>query len=657
VSEEPPAAGPEPPSRPPVPAAGSRRIGPFATLVAPGAACLALDLLRRPERVLAFDAAHAIGYAVTTFLAGLLWAALLAAAAMRGSRFRGAAAGVFVTLFGLAAGVQHAFFARYNVYASFDTAFWSDSFPLVLVASFPRGVTGTLLPVAVAAIAAIALVRAARVVLRLPDELRRTLPFSAGLMLVVLFLIPVSYRVSIQSSAPEAIYLHSLSSYVGERLRAARAPADPTLVRVQLRSPAPLPRLEPAPAAPRNVLFLLHESQRADSICSAFTPDCRLPAAATNPLLPARYPFLQMRAAASSTAVAVSNLWAGVDPIGSHAALHAAPLLWEYAAAAGLDTAYWTSQNLMFGNARLYVQDLPLAHFVSATHLDPGADTLTGASDDLLTDHVIARWSELREPFFAVAHYSNLHRPRRVDPAFSPYQPASDAVADSLEGKNHYKNAVHLSDRAVARLIAHVRASPSGRRTVIVYTSDHGESLAEHDNEIEHSSTVYDEEIHVPAWIDAPDGTLSQRERTSLAAKRDTYLVQYDLAATLLDLMGLWDTPALAPFRDRILGAPLSRPETYDRPVPLTNVSWVWEYRYPNWGMIQGPMKVLALPGDDHYRCHDLESDPAERDDLGEAACADLVRAARERFRILPRDMPSHIRSRPDIWGPWPPRR
>ncbi len=648
-----PASDSEPSPRPP----GRRRplAAAVAALLAPGLLSVALDLARRPRRIFAFDAVHAAGYWTTSLLVTLLWAALLAAAAVPRSRLRGAAAGLFAALFALSCGVQQAFFSRYNVYASFDTAFYSDSFPLVLVAAFPRGVTGTLLHVAAASVLAVGFLAAARTLVRPRGDLRTIAPTSAAALLLVVFTMPVSYRVSIQSSAPDAVYLHGLTSYLGERLRAARTPDNPTLVRVQLRSPTPLPRLEATPPAPRNVLFLLHESQRADATCIAYSADCTLPTPATNALLPHRHPFLQMRAAASSTAVAISNLWAGVDPTGSHAELHSAPLLWEYAHAAGHDTAYWTSQNLMFGNARLYVQDLPLGHVVSGTDLDPTGDTLTGAPDELLSEHVIARWSALREPFFAVVHYSNLHRPRRVDPARSPFQPSEDVTGADVAGRNHYKNALFLSDQAVARLVAHVRATESGRRTVIVYTSDHGESLAEHANEIEHSSTLFDEEIHVPAWIDAPPGTLSSAERASLSGKRDAHLVQYDVAATVLDLIGLWDSPAITPFRDRMIGLPLTRPALPDRPVPLTNVSWVWEYRLPNWGMIQGSRKVLALAGDDHYRCHDLAADPKELVDLGEAACPDLVAAARERFRILPRDMPAHMRSRPDRWGPWPP--
>lgn len=626
-----------------------------AIVLSPGGLSFALDVLRRPGRIRGFDAIHSAGYAATTIVVAAMWAALLLTAAVRMRRARAMAAGVFATMFALSAGTQHAFFSRYNVYASFDTTYYSDSIPLVLVGSFPRGAAGTALHVAVFAAWAIFLIGCARAFVRPEGPLAKVASAGAAPLVAIVWMMPVSYRVTLQSSAPDAIYFHGVTAYLGERIRAWRWPADPTLIRVQRRSPVPVPAISPKPQAARNVLFILHESQRADVTCIAYDPHCALATPATNALLPDRHPFLQMRAAASSTAVAVSNLWSGLNPMRDYRALHSAPLLWDYASAAGYDTAYWTSQNLLFGNARLFVQDLPLRHSITGSQLDPTADTLVGASDDLLTDHVIARWKDLREPFFAVVHYSNIHRPRRTDPERSPYSPAADVPGYEIAAHNYYKNAVHLSDLSVARLLRHVLPTESGRRTVIVYTSDHGESLAEHDNEIEHSSTVFDEEIHVPTWIHAPEGTLSPTERKSLAGKRDAYLVQYDIGATILDLLGVWDAPEMAPFRREMIGLPLTRPELPTWPVPLTNVSWVWEYRYPNWGMMLGSKKVVALAGDERYRCYDVASDPGERHDLGEAACGDLVGAARATFRILPREMPGHMRSRPDIWGPWPP--
>lgn len=632
-----------------------RRRTAIAGLLAPGVLALLLDAARRPERVFTFDWRHALGYWVSSALVVGLWGALLVTASLRHRYLRQIAAGVFAVLFTFSASTQALYFHKYNVYAGYDTTFYSVSFPLTFVGSFPHGVAASFAALLLGAALAIGLLAATRTFVRPRGRLRRRGPVAAAALLILAFAMPVSYRPNIQSSPPDLIYLHSLSYYVGERLRAAGSPDKPTLVRVQRRSPEEVPPLVATPHAPRNVLFVLQESQRADMTCTAPVKTCTLATRATNDLLPRRLPFLQMRAAASSTAVAINNLWAGVDPMESFERLHSAPLVWEYAHAAGYDTAYWTSQNLQFGNARLYVQDLPLSHFATGTNIDPRCDTLTGAPDDKLSDWVIDRWSDLREPFFAVVHYSNLHRPRLVDEERSPFKPSADKSVRREEGKNHYRNAVYLSDLAVAKLIQHVRSTPSGARTVIVYTSDHAEAMLEHGNENDHSSTVFDEEIHVPAWIDAPDGTLSPKERLSLGRKRNEYLVQFDLAATLVDLIGVWDAPGFAPFRERFIGLPLTRQALYDKPVPLTNVSWVWEYHLPNWGMILGSKKVVARAEDDHYRCHDLVKDPKEMTDLGEAGCPELVAAAKARFPILPREMLNHMRSRQDVWGPWPP--
>ena len=59
----------------------------------------------------------------------------------------------------------------------------------------------------------------------------------------------------------------------------------------------------------------------------------------------------------------------------------------------------------------------------------------------------------------------------------------------------------------VAELLASVHAAPLGARTVVVYTSDHGEAFREH-GQLGHTGAVLEEEIHVPTWIDAPVGLL-----------------------------------------------------------------------------------------------------------------------------------------------------
>lgn len=615
----------------------------------PGAALLALDFARRPRFLSGLRGLELLMYLGTSAGAALLWASLLVVAAGRRGRARRVGAWVFTLLLSLAFAVQHAFFSRYRVYADIEPLIFVEPIPLGVLAALPLR-SSLLLPLlGLGVLAALGLVWLARKTLRPSRAWRTRAPALASVAVIAAFALPVSPPVPRQAAAPELMYLHGVAVLVNDRLKRKLRDVKPTIVRVQRRTPEAVPPLNATPPSKRNVILLLQEAQRADVTCIAYAPDCALATRATNRLTPGRLPFHQVRAAGSSTAVAVAVLWSGIDPTETFERLHSAPLLWEYARAAGYDAAYWTSQNLMFGNARLWVQDLPLTSFASGTDIDPHCDTLTGADDQKLVDHVIAELPKLTEPYFAVVHFSNIHRPRVVDPNQAPFQPThlEDKGPGGRMRNNHYKNAVYLSDLAVARLVEHVRSTEAGKRTVLFYTADHGEAYGEHRNENDHSSTVFDEEIRVPQWIDAPEGTLSEREISGYRRNEEALISQYDQAATLLDLLGVWDDPALGPFRRRMLGTPASRPIP-ERPLPLTNVSWVWEYHRPNWGMMLGPLKVLAQIEDPEYLCFDVLKDPAEKHDLGAAACAGLIAEANRTFGMLPKDM-RRLRDRPDF--------
>ncbi|MCC6553646.1 MAG: sulfatase-like hydrolase/transferase [Polyangiaceae bacterium] len=598
---------------------------------------LAGDLIRRAPQIVTFDRLHALGYAATFAASALFWGVLLYAAARRRGAVKAVTGALFVVLFTLAAGVQGGFHAFYNLYCSVDSQIHSKSIPWSIVGTLPLSRPIVLLHFVLALGFALIVLAHARRVVR-----PRPIPHLIASLLVPGVLagvtqIPVSYRVW-QSSAPDMIYFHGIVGVVKEHLDITHDSPD---LRVQKRDPERVPALTPRPSRPRNVLLILQESQRADVTCVEYDPACPLATPFSNAAAPRRMPLHQMRAHDSTTAISISNIWSGVVPTERRDLLHSVPLLWDYAHAAGMDTAYWTSQNLIFGNARLYVQDIPVSHRAVATELDPRADLDYGAYDRLLADRVIEEWGELEEPFFAVAHLSNVHYPYVCDERHCPFQPSEMSKdAEKNEAfRNYYKNVVYLSDMAVGRIIDHVRSTESGSRTVIVFTSDHGESFREH-WQMGHTSSLYDEEIRVPTWIDAPEGTLSPEEEASIKRARDDFVYHLDLAPTFLDLMGLWDDPALAPFRARMIGHPITRPERTVQPVPLTNCTWVWECEFRNWGMMQGPMKVEAREWDGEFHCFDVLNDPDELNNLGEAGCGALPDLARALFHEMPNVTP-----------------
>jgi glucan phosphoethanolaminetransferase (alkaline phosphatase superfamily) len=618
----------------------------FGVLLLPTSWVVGTDLLRRGRLIAAFDRPHLSGYLASVVESLIFWSVLVYVASRRRGALRAFVGGLFLVLFTLAAGIEGAFHAFYNIYLSMDGQIHSKSIPWSIVGTLPLEK-----PIILAHIlGALGIAAGVRALGRRFVRPRRwswrlaalVLPFA----LVAVFRIPVSYR-TLQSTPFDMIYFHSIAAVVKEHLGITHDSPD---LRVQRRSPEPVPTLVGRPARPRNVLLILQESQRADVTCSEYAPDCPLATRFSNPVVPRRMPLLELRANASTTAISISNIWSGVRPTERRDVLHSVPLLWDYAHAAGWDTAYWTSQNLMFGNARLYVQDIPVSHRCVATELDTQADLDSGAFDALVTDRVIREWSELKEPFFAVVHYSNVHFPYVYDEEFAPFQPADmDKSAEKNEEfKNYYKNVVYLSDMAVGRLLRHIRSTESGGRTVIVYTADHGEAFREH-WQLGHTSALYDEEIHVPGWIDAPEGTLSPDEEANIRAAKNEYVFHLDLAPTFLDLMGLWDDPAMLPFRTRMIGHPLTRRERTMEPMPLTNCTWLWECAFRNWGMMQGPMKLSAREWDGEYHCFNIREDPDETNNLGEQACAPLADLARSVYHVMPNVAPP---GRPQVdWG------
>jgi glucan phosphoethanolaminetransferase (alkaline phosphatase superfamily) len=613
---------------------GRRRLAGLGVLLAPAVITVVLDLARRSGHIGAFGRMHLLAYAGSVIESAIFWAILLYAASRRKGSLRHVAAVLFGVLFALSAGVQSGFFSLYNVYISLDGQIHSKSIFWSIFGHLPFYRPAVLLSFGVAVGVALLLLRLARRLVRPPRIPRLIAPLLVPIAIAAVLRIPVSYRTSVQATMPDMIYFHGITGLVKEHLGITNDSPDR---RVQRRVPEPVPRLKASPKRPRNVVLLLQESQRADVTCIEFDPACDLATPFSNVAAKDRFPLLQLRSNASTTAISISNIWSGVRPNERREVLHSVPLLWDYANAAGFDTAYWTSQNLMFGNARLYVQDIPVSRRCVATELDPAADLDTGAHDALLTDRVIEEWGDLKEPFFAVVHYSNVHFPYVYDEKHAPFTPSEmDKSPEKNEHfKNFYKNVVYLSDKAVGRLIDHIRSTESGQRTVLVYTSDHGESFREH-WQLGHTSSLYDEEIHVPGWVDAPPGTLAPEEEASLRAAKDEFLWHLDLGPTFLDLLGLWDEPAMRPFRARMMGHPLTRPERTVEPVPLTNCTWVWECAFRNWGMMQGPMKIEAREWDHEFHCFNVLDDPEELTNLGEEACAPMPDLARATFFEMP---------------------
>lgn len=602
-------------------------------LLGPLVPVLAVDLARRGDRIAAFNGFYRWTYLGSLLESSVVWGTLLYAASRRRGRSRWLSAALFVLGITFTVGGQRYFHDQYNAYLNVDVSVFATNFKDSIINQLFADIGNYLWAKTPPLLTALALVWVARHIIRPRRRAARIAGVLGPLFVVAAFFIPTQHR-HVQASTPDVLYLNAVGGVIRTQVGLTE---QSNQVRPRARQSLPVVLTRPPQGRRPNILFLILESVRSDAVCIDYDPECRH-TPYSNREVPDRLPFFQMRSMDSSTAISLAVLWAGVPPNESRDVLHTWPLIFDYARANGYDTAFWTSQNMMFGNARLWVKNLHVSQFVSATELDPVADLDMGAPEHSLAEHVNDHIGELREPFLAVVQFSNVHYPYYLDPnGPMPFQPASTSKApqNNQEFFNLYLNAVHQQDQHVGAIIRRIRQGALSNNTVIVYTSDHAEAFREH-GQMGHTFSVFDEEIHVPGWIDAPPGVLTEAQKDNLRSKRNAYTFHVDLASTIVDLLGVLDDPGIAEYRKKMPGVSLLRPGLNEQPMPMTNCAGVWSCAFENWGYMLRNHKLEARAWDPEWHCYDLETDPHEMDNLGAAACGDLKRLALSTFKGLP---------------------
>jgi choline-sulfatase len=226
---------------------------------------------------------------------------------------------------------------------------------------------------------------------------------------------------------------------------------------------------------------------------------------------------------------------------------------------------------------------------------------------DIVTGEAIA-WMKEHPLFFAWVHLYDPH---------DPYEPPGRYAVAYAD--RPYDGEVAWSDELVGRLVESLRDSQRLDNTLVVVTSDHGEGLGEHGEDV-HGYFVYETTLHVPLVFRGPGVTPGTRV--------DTLTRSVDLYPTLLELAGIGGgTPTSA---GRSLAPALRGGRLQEEPsfaeslVPLVHFGWsdLRTVRDGRWKYILAPRPEL----------YDLERDPTESHNLveQEPARARALRAALE---------------------------
>jgi tetratricopeptide (TPR) repeat protein len=243
-------------------------------------------------------------------------------------------------------------------------------------------------------------------------------------------------------------------------------------------------------------------------------------------------------------------------------------------------------------------------------HLGQGEDPITVRRPGGEVIHAALQWLEqnANQPFFLFLHLFDLHMP----------YPASAGSSR----RSGYAAQLDYVDRVLGGFWQYLRSKGLLDKSLIVFTSDHGESLGEH-GEPTHGYFIYQSTLWVPLIFHWPAGS------PSYPSKIDEPVRLLDVGPTILQFLGLAPPPQ---FQGRSLLEFFTRDQHQAREVYS-------ETLYPRDHLHCSPLRCLRLGRYKYIEApkpelYDLSEDPVESHNIYSRQSA-LVLTLRDRLLSL----------------------
>ncbi|HZU84750.1 MAG TPA: sulfatase, partial [Polyangiaceae bacterium] len=245
---------------------------------------------------------------------------------------------------------------------------------------------------------------------------------------------------------------------------------------------------------------------------------------------------------------------------------------------------------------------------VPGIRFDPNTDNeITSPKSEALAEQLLGDPANDSRRFFFWAHLLDPHDLYMRHPGIDWGKSARD----------RYDGEVTFTDQYVGKLVDFIAGRPWAKRTVLIFTSDHGEEFGEH-GMTRHGFEVWQTLVHVPLFVLAPGAP---------PRRIDVPRSDVDLAPTILDLFGVPPDPAFegTSLVPEIYGAP-SEPRDVVVDLPMTSDNGKRR------ALVYGTDKLLCFDGDVQCRLYDVARDPLEREPVTRG---ERFRAMKERYRAV----------------------
>jgi arylsulfatase A-like enzyme len=245
-----------------------------------------------------------------------------------------------------------------------------------------------------------------------------------------------------------------------------------------------------------------------------------------------------------------------------------------------------------------------------------------------VTDSLCQWLDRVETPFFAWAHYMDLHWPYHIEEALVQPRDIAQAWQDLaiMYGRSNYhgrsdrdqpittaqrdhfielyEKSLRYLDDQIGRVVNHIHNSGYADNTLILLVADHGEEFLDHGRWGHWESNLFDEILRVPLIMWIPDGPHGQVIRQQVRL--------LDILPTILDLCG-------CPISDGLMGSSLASllaqgVSKYDAGEAIS------EMRRDPWHRIAVRTESFKYIWDskrpDQPELYDLRTDPGEKQNV-----------------------------------------
>ena len=343
---------------------------------------------------------------------------------------------------------------------------------------------------------------------------------------------------------------------------------------------------------PANVLIIVNESLRRKNLHAFGYP------VDTTPIMSnflkthenEVFIFQNAYANATTTMLSLTSMLTGVSTVQTSDILHQSPLVFDYAKSLNYQTFFVSAQSFAWRNFDVFFETPSLdilwnkeIGFAPRVH-DIGTD------DRLMIREFKKSMQRIdKKPFLGVVHTNCNHYP------YFSQQPSGSLL-------DRYNQSIQFLDNQFDEIIKQLLESELLDKTIIIFTSDHGEAFGEH-NYFGHLRTFYEEESGIPFWIYIPQALQKYYGEKIETLRTNTKLniSNVDLVPTVIDLLKVPKIPEV--IRNNFLGNSLLNPFDPNRYIFMLNNNEVSNYKiFLSLGVISGDYKYMLIKKGSAFR-------------------------------------------------------